>query len=540
MGGIAILRNDSNSSSVSNTSVTLVCSHLGNPHLDWSRDVNFICMGVVINVGVVCNILALLVLLTSVSMRRTSTGSYLIGLTVADTLFLSGELFRWVHSSRSDGGYFDGLSFMNTSVTWCRTIYALRYVGKVWSAWITVAITAERFVTISYPLKVIRVSTATTARIVVGTIGVLSAVLASFPAWTLKIIPYKGCPKCQIGNEAVYNAMNWAILRVGSLMLPGAIILVFTVLIFKHLVQSRSERSTALSEEKFPTAVRRGMSVERQLTSMLLAVAIAFLLLRLPYTIAYYINHYKTDLWTKLDSYTRASLYHANRICDVIATSNYAINFFLYCMCGSMFRRELCALLRCVRCGGKRRKGFSHHTMSSFLASSIRRWSSASSSDRNSHLVQPSSHQSLHCVEYVPRENAHALVTRLISGSTPAVHTHPVESGFWKWHSRQRHSHPSLHSVEYALVNPHRGKHGLKGFSVHSMRKTGSGGSPDGVCYLPHSSSSPQHSHCRCTHSPQSLNSSPKHATSGDLSRKHHSDEHVAKAGTTDRTRCQI
>ncbi len=243
-----------------------------NVSLDWSRDINFLCMGLVINLGLVCNLLALLVLVTSSSLRRTGTGSHLTGLAVADTVFLVGDLLRWIHSKRSDGVYFTGVSFMHNSMVWCKMVYALRYTGKLSSAWITVAITTQRFAMIRDPLKI--ANSTTVARITVTSIGVSSAVLASFPLWTLGIVR----DTCLITNVGLYNAMNWAILRVGSLLLPSAIVLVVTMLILKHLFQTRSDSSSDLREGMHPTrAIRRKENEERQLTALLVAVALVFL-----------------------------------------------------------------------------------------------------------------------------------------------------------------------------------------------------------------------------------------------------------------------
>ncbi len=313
--------------------------------IDWSRDVNLLCMGIIINLGLVCNLLALLVLVTSSSIRRTGTGSYLIGLAVADTMFLVGDLLRWMHFKRSDWtAYFTEVSLMHNSMVWCKLVYILRYAGKLSSAWITVAITTQRFAMIRNPLKI--AVTTSVARIVVAGIGVSSTLLALFPLWTIGIEQHK----CSITNRPLYNAMNWAVLRVGSLLLPGVIVVVFTVLILKHLYQTRYNISIDLREEMHPTTLRRKELEERQLTAILLAVALVFLLFRLPYTVAYYLNHFKRDLWGNLDTDTSDVIFDAYIISQVIATANYAVNFFLYCMCGKKFRHELCLFLGCAAC----------------------------------------------------------------------------------------------------------------------------------------------------------------------------------------------
>jgi len=86
---------------------------------------------------------------------------------------------------------------------------------------------------------------------------------------------------------------------------------------------------------------------ERQLTFMLVGVCLAFVCLRLPYTTSYALYEY-----TKQPNSTRSAEddlpYHvAKQITDVIATTNYMVNFFLYGLCGSYFRQQIRAAFHC-------------------------------------------------------------------------------------------------------------------------------------------------------------------------------------------------
>jgi len=76
---------------------------------------------------------------------------------------------------------------------------------------------------------------------------------------------------------------------------------------------------------------------------MLIAVCIAAICLHLPVTIMYPINRRKSNLWPSMDfnSVTSGRIYGAMLMCEVVATSNHAINFFLYCVSGSAFRRQV-------------------------------------------------------------------------------------------------------------------------------------------------------------------------------------------------------
>lgn len=78
---------------------------------------------------------------------------------------------------------------------------------------------------------------------------------------------------------------------------------------------------------------------------MLLAVATTFIIIRLPYIVCYYIDLEKRSLFKDLDGWKSLTLYTLKTVTYVIAVINYAINFFLYCLSGSLFRKQFRSLL---------------------------------------------------------------------------------------------------------------------------------------------------------------------------------------------------
>jgi len=124
---------------------------------------------------------------------------------------------------------------------------------------------------------------------------------------------------------------------------------------FKHKMSLTIQQSSRRSQN--PRSARRHssktgpQSPELSITITLIAVALAFISLRLPYTIAYYLHEYRTTLWKpgELNDTLRIRLFSAVKMTDVIAISNYFINFFLYALCGSDFRKHACNVLRCGR-----------------------------------------------------------------------------------------------------------------------------------------------------------------------------------------------
>ena len=117
----------------------------------------------------------------------------------------------------------------------------------------------------------------------------------------------------------------------GELVIPSVVVCIFTALIIRKLSEASKHRKRVLR-------MSSSVSQERQVTYILLAVAITFVVIRLPYVVTFYVNEYKEELWPHLSDWEKFYIYAANRIAYVLSVVNYCINFFLYCLCGSTFQ----------------------------------------------------------------------------------------------------------------------------------------------------------------------------------------------------------
>ena len=316
------------------------------------RRAYFVISGLVIHIGLVFNTLALVVLATSVKLRKTSGGIYLMGLSLADTVYLFGEFLRWINRGHKPFGI--EIYFMDHSRWACKMIYFLRYGGKITSSWLTVAITAERLLLVAFPLKHPGWSTPRRTKIMIAAIFVAGFLFGSFVWWSVDVTIDNMEIICGMGNKLWYEIGNWTSLRIGSLLLPGLIVCVLTGIIIYYITRAQKTRERKLSsrrlqrQETIDSTGGGKISVERQLTIMLIAVAVAFIVLRLPYTITFYLNRFKTTLWPDESDWFYYHIFAANEIADTIATTNYAINFFLYYFCGNVFRAQLKRVCRCA------------------------------------------------------------------------------------------------------------------------------------------------------------------------------------------------
>jgi len=113
------------------------------------------------------------------------------------------------------------------------------------SAWITVAITAERLIAVVQPLKVATLSTTRRARRVVVSLTLFCAVLAAFPLWTVGSEQFDGMPTCIRLDRSSYRAWLIAVVLVMTLTLPCCILIVSSVVIVFFLSRSQNFRTDA-------------------------------------------------------------------------------------------------------------------------------------------------------------------------------------------------------------------------------------------------------------------------------------------------------
>ena len=167
-----------------------------------------------------------------------------------------------------------------------------RYAGRIWSSWMTVIITAERYITIAWPLKVGHISTPLKAKAVIFFEMLASFLIAAFVWFTTGVYVYRNENRCLITKPKEYQYLSIAIMGFGELLMPSIIVWIVTGLIIRKLMQAGQRRR---QQREGQTRTTSHAAQERQLTYTLLAVAITFVVVRLPYVITFYLNNYKVD-----------------------------------------------------------------------------------------------------------------------------------------------------------------------------------------------------------------------------------------------------
>ena len=327
--------------------------------LDVVRDVRFYSLGFIIPFGLITNTISAAVF-SRRHMRRTTPGLYFLSVALADNVILIGELLLWLNRWDSNGYRF-GFNLLGTSEVMCKCVNFLRYTGRLWSSWLVVAISIERFITIVFPFSVHKYSSVTKARIVILSILLVSAGLCSTAFVAIGHREYKKQVRCLILESYLEFYQNWqmACLIAGEMFIPSILVTIFTVLIVWKLTRGR--KSNILRRDTHLDIRRR--SKERQPTISLIAIAITFVTLRLPYIIAYQLyNNYQLGHGNPDYQF---QIFSAYSITFIFAVMNYSVNFWLYFAFGSTFRYEL---LQCVLC---RRTVFDPQSSSTYRGASL-------------------------------------------------------------------------------------------------------------------------------------------------------------------------
>ena len=296
--------------------------------------------------GFLGNSLSLLVMLRK-SMRETSVGIYCATLAVADSFAAQGVLLdQMVRGVTSNAvrlhSWLGGTIYLFTT-----------YVGAHTAAWVIVAISTDRFISIWFPLRAKALITTFRSKIVVFVIIVTSVVFNGLHVFIL----YKGyntnlndTTDIYIGiNQEVTTYLNvsWYIVDAAVYyILPVPAIFVFNSLIIYRLVINHTKRKAMLPAANTVGAARKAVHVgevgEEKIYVMLVVVSGVFIMSVLPhYVLAIFSGFVEAS-----DVQTSSIRYFLRQLFISFWCINHSVNFYLYCMTGRKFRSELVKMFR--------------------------------------------------------------------------------------------------------------------------------------------------------------------------------------------------
>ena len=294
--------------------------------------------------GTLGNCLSFTVMLRK-EMRSTSVGVYCAALAVADSLAMYSLLFDLIVRG------FTGSTVRIDRWLGGRIHLFTTYVGAHMASWLIVSISVDRFIIIWFPLNASLYSSARNAKMVVGFIA---ALFGTFDGIHMLLF-LKGEYNIRNGTSELtegltpelsdYLNTSWYLID-GFLyyFIPAPAVAVLNMLIIYKLVKSYRERKGILSSEE--NSINADNALEK-LNVMFVVVSTVFVLSPMPY----YIHAVYKMFVTSSDLYASSLVYFLRQFFIALFCVNHSINFYLYCLTGKKFRKELKKLFRsCVCC----------------------------------------------------------------------------------------------------------------------------------------------------------------------------------------------
>lgn len=283
---------------------------------------------ILIAIGICGNVLSCAIFCTC-HLRKTPPGRYIIALSIVDSMVLLAEFFIAMEL------------YVDTKDAACKIIYYLRYVFKLASSLLVVAIAVERFILVVFPLKHNVISTTKTAMISIAVITLTSFALCAYALFTLGVTKWNFC-SIIMDKYTIYTTVDLVVSVGLGEVIASVIIAILTGVIVKTLTSAAKwRRNTLMMSGTSTNQGQRGGQAQKQVTVMLMSVAIGFIVLKIPYTVIWFVKFtYHHDHVPKL-------LFVFTDVFYVISVLNYTINFFLYCITGATVRKRMCEILHC-------------------------------------------------------------------------------------------------------------------------------------------------------------------------------------------------
>ncbi|KAL4228498.1 hypothetical protein ACF0H5_011546 [Mactra antiquata] len=224
----------------------------------------------------------------------------------------------------------------------CRLMFMFGTVSQMYSNWILVVMTTERFIAIWFPLKVKKLCSkwrSISILIVLFILFILVNLQFIFTFEEVKdpFLSWDCRPKEQYRKfiQTVWYWIDGALYAV----LPIIIILVLNSLII-YAVRKSNRALTNLTNRRKNSKDK--LTQQKQITLMLLAVSLTFVLLVMPNCIFFVARQYWTWKETQLGI---AQYYLVYQIVFLLSDLNHAVNFYLYCLSGRKFRQKFINVL---------------------------------------------------------------------------------------------------------------------------------------------------------------------------------------------------
>ena len=297
----------------------------------------------------------------------SSMSVYFVTLAGSDLLLLIVNVAReWIYSVLDT----DLLSLHGLS---CKLIVYVGYVTGVLSAWILVAMTAQRAVCVLWPHRASILCSARNSKATAASLTLFIAVLHCHVLYGFDFVIFDDSTSTTNNTAANFNENTHSTTNTAAVctlakeytafyysIWSWVDLMIFSILPWLCLVVSNNVLLWTLSasvrhaQHSLGSAHTEGFSGRKKqassMTVTFIAVSTAFIVLNLPMSCIQVASFYHYIVGS-LDSFHQSDVYaYCNEIALALWGTNSAVNFYLYCLTGSKFRRELRKTFSCMFC----------------------------------------------------------------------------------------------------------------------------------------------------------------------------------------------
>ncbi|KAL8621241.1 hypothetical protein ACOMHN_018541 [Nucella lapillus] len=282
--------------------------------------------------------IATIFVMSRIKDHNSSQHAILMSLAVADlTLLYSATLHAWL-KHRLD---YD-LQTLHT-VT-CKLFMCIIYLSGCMSAWLVTCVTVQRTMAVLWPHRMRVMCTVRRTWIVIAILVLVSFALTSHTLVGMDIVG-GNCRAMPGVYELFFNGIySWVSVGMFSVF-PIICLFLCDVILSATLLRAASSSFAARVDVGAQSADTR-RKISYRTTGMVLAISCAFLVLTVP--VGAFVIWEPTTNIQHPKAWSQRMLFEA--IVYNLWYTNSAINFFLYCLTGTKFRREF---MRWIRCGAQ-------------------------------------------------------------------------------------------------------------------------------------------------------------------------------------------
>ena len=272
--------------------------------------------------------------MTVIILRRLRSGwsamnVYLTALALSDTAMLySGALPMWTRKVLGYDAY-------ASHVLVCKLGMYVMTTTATLSAWLLVSLTAQRAASVVWPHRVNVICTRHKGVVIIAVITALCSLLQSHLLYGLRLVKVENgtTERCTFGSPAYQEFYVSVWIKVNLFLysvLPCLCLIVSNMILGWKLTVAMKE-----AKEQFSTAREDQKNIRQKkvssVTVTIIIVSVAFVVITIPFMI------YSTFFYGSRPSEIYVFLYD---FFFVIGLSNFAWNFYLYCLTGAKFRKE--------------------------------------------------------------------------------------------------------------------------------------------------------------------------------------------------------